>query len=176
MPTFRQNQMVIGPLCNKDCSVIYKKSAVTVLSPTRKVLLRGWQETTGASIWRFPLLPNTQPQPPASTSLSPQANNAHDIPSVAALVRYLQALAGFPVKYTWLAATKSSNYTSSPGLTHTHANKYFPDADKTIKGHMVNNRQGVCSNKPHTTPSAPSATPSTPTPESVISSRELHIL
>ena len=54
---------------------------------------------------------------------SPQNNNAYNIPSVAALIRYIHASASFPVKYTWLADIKASNYVSWPGLTHTHTHK-----------------------------------------------------
>ena len=53
--------MDIGPLCDKVCSVIYKKSAVTVLRLTREVLLRGWREVKDAQLWKLSLLPNAQP-------------------------------------------------------------------------------------------------------------------
>ena len=39
MPNFSHSIMVIGPLCEKGCSVIYYKESVTVLSPTIEVLL-----------------------------------------------------------------------------------------------------------------------------------------
>ena len=116
------------------------------------------------------------PTSPASpTSLAPQANNAHDILNVTALIRYHQTAAGLPVKSTGLAAIKADNYASWPGLTHTHANKYCPGADKTIKGHMVQTFQGVCSTKPCTPPRTTADTSSPPTPEPVLPSGELYI-
>ncbi len=49
------------------------------------------------------------------------ALNAHDLSSVGALIHYLHAAAGFPVKSTWLAAIKAGNYSSWPGLTYANA-------------------------------------------------------
>ena len=54
-----------------------------------------------------------------------------------ALVRYLHAAAGFPVRDTWLRAIKARNYATWPGLTYNNAAKYFPALDATIMGHMV---------------------------------------
>ena len=48
----------------------------------------------------------------------------------------------------WLKAIKAGNYDSWPGLTYINTIKYFPSADETIKGHMVQTRQGVQSTKP----------------------------
>ena len=65
-----------------------------------------------------------------------------------ALVIYFHAAAGYPVRDTWLKAIKAGNYDSWPGLTYINATKYCPLADKTIKVHMVQTRQGVRSTKP----------------------------
>ena len=113
------------------------------------ILLKGWQDTTDAKLWRFSLRPEDYPvssihpyapAPPASL-------NAHNLPSVGALVRYLHAAAGFSVKSTWLAAIKSGNFSTWPGLTYTNASKYFPTSDETIKGHLTHSQQGVRSTK-----------------------------
>ena len=76
------------------------------------------------------------------------AYSAYHLPSVRALVRYFHAAAGFPVRATWLQAIKAGNYESWPGLTYNNAARYCPSADETIKGHMVQSRQGVRSTKP----------------------------
>ena len=67
---------------------------------------------------------------------------------VEALVRYFHAATGYPVKDTWLKATKTGNYSSWPGLTLQNATKYCPVPVATLKGHMVQTRQNVCSTKP----------------------------
>ena len=70
------------------------------------------------------------------------------MPSVEALVIYFHAAAGYPVIDTWLKAIKAGIYDSWPGLTYINTTKYCPSADKTIKSHMVQTRQGVRSTKP----------------------------
>ena len=50
MPIFIHKLMVIGPLCDKFYSFIYNNSAVTLLIPTREVLIRIWKKTTGARL------------------------------------------------------------------------------------------------------------------------------
>ena len=64
-----------------------------------------------------------------------------------ALVHYMHAAAGFPVKSTWLKSIKHGNYNSWPGLTYKNAAKYFPQSVETIKGHIVQSSQGVRSTK-----------------------------
>ena len=61
-------------------------------------------------------VPDLQPTDTQSTSL--QAYSAYNLPNVKALVRYLHAAAGFPVRDTWLRAIKAGNFTSWPGLTY----------------------------------------------------------
>ena len=63
---------------------------------------------------------------PESKTVSLAAFSAYDLPSVAALVRYFHAVAGYPVKDTWLKAIKNGFYETWPGLTYANANKYCP--------------------------------------------------
>ena len=83
------------------------------------------------------------------------ANNAYDMPSVKSLVRFLHAAAIFPVKLTWLAAIRSGKYATWPGLTYKNAKAYHPTTAETLKGHMTQTHQGVCSTKCKATPSHP---------------------
>ena len=88
------------------------------------------------------------------------AYSAYDLPSVAALIRYLHAAAGYPIQSTWLKAIGTGNYSSWPGLTLANATKYFLSADATIMGHLVQKRQGFRSTK--------SKNPTTSSPEEPI--------
>jgi hypothetical protein len=97
----------------------------------------------------------TQPTPPPTatgTHVNPRHNLAthkrtYDLPSTPALIQYLHATAGYPVKSTWLAAIKRGFYHSWPGLTYATAARYCPTADATIKGHMAQAQQNVRSTK-----------------------------
>ena len=59
-------------------------------------------------LWRFALSPDKIKEKIYTTTSQkgPEANSVYDLPSVDALVRYMHAAAGFPVKSTWLKAIK----------------------------------------------------------------------
>ena len=77
-----------------------------------------------------------------------RAYSAYDLPSVESLIRYFHAAAGFPIIYTWLNTIKEGNYRTWTVIALNNATTYCPPEDKTIKGHMVQSRQGVRSTKP----------------------------
>ena len=116
MPNLHHNLMGIGPLCYHGFRVVFEETKVTVYSKDSTELLRGWRETTGSKLWRFSLLPGDHPTPTPDWSKGPTALNAHDLPSVGALVCYLHATAGLSVKYTWLGAIKAWTGGVVPGL------------------------------------------------------------
>ena len=162
IPGLQHNLVGIGPLYDHGCKVIYNKHAVHVLDETSKVILQGCREPTGACLWRFSLqpgrhhhTPNRSPPAPTPTPTTLTANNAYGIPSVKAIVRFLQSAAGFPVKSTWLDAIGSGNYATWPGLTYENAKTYHPTTTEKLKVHMTQTRQGLRSNKRKTTPSNP---------------------
>jgi hypothetical protein len=74
---------------------------------------------------------------------------------MAALVRFYHACLGFPVKQTWLDAIKAGNCDTFDSLTYSNAACYCPDSDKTIMGHLAQQRQNIRSTKPK----APIASP-----------------
>ena len=76
-----------------------------------------------------------------------KVNNVYNKPSTKESVCYLHAAAGFPVKESWIVAIKAGNYTTWPGLNIKVVNVYFPESDKTQKGHMKKQRQNVRSTK-----------------------------
>ena len=147
MPNFQHNLMRIGPLCDHGCPVVFEKTKVTIFSKDNIELLRSWRETTGSKLWRFSLRPGDHHSTPPDWSKGPTALNAHELSSVGTLVRYLHADAGFPVKSTWLEAIKAGNYSSWPGLTYANASKYCPISVESVKSHLTQSRQDVCSTK-----------------------------
>ena len=46
------------------------------------------------------------------------------------------------MRSTWLKAIESGNFASFPGLTLANAKHFCPSTDETIKGHLVQDRQG----------------------------------
>ena len=150
MPTFTNTLVGIGPICNASCTVMFASKDVTIYTARGLPILTGCRETHMPKMWHFVLSPNEEPTTPATprkerTSL--RAYSAYDLPSVAALVRYLHAAAGFPKKHTWINAIKSGNFDTLPGLAYSNASNYFPQATETIKGNMTQTNQGVRSIK-----------------------------
>ena len=92
----------------------------------------------------MPLLPDDH----KTTTL--QSFSDYDLPSVEALIRYFHAAAGFPVRDTWVKSIKSGNFASCPILAYHNSAKAFPITYETLKGHIVQVRQGICSTNPNT--------------------------
>ena len=113
-----------------------------VISPECKYILIGWRDKNLPKIWRFALKSNGQERIDTKTNLiAPVAHNAYYMPSLEALVRYMHAAVGFPVKAVWLRAIKKGNFATRPGLTYSNASKYCPQSVETLKGGMVQSSQ-----------------------------------
>ena len=98
----------VGPICDVDFTVVFTKQNVTVFSPKVKPILTGWREKKLPILWRFALKPTEEllmhHTPKRQTT--PSVYSAYDLLSLEALVRYMHAESGFPVKYTWLRTTE----------------------------------------------------------------------
>ena len=72
----------------------------------------------------------------------------------------MHAVCGYPVKSTWINATKSGNYIGWPMLNERNGEKYYPKTTKTPKGHLNQSRKNIRPTKPKRTPPE---VPNTPT-------------
>ena len=137
----------IGRICDAGCYVTFSKHDVTFCNPRGRPILTVCRDhKITPNIWRFALQPHPTyiPTPHAATeTASLTAFSAYDLPSVGALVRYLHAIVGLPIKPTWLKAIKAEWYATWPGLTYSNASKYCPESAENIKGHMTQSQQGV---------------------------------
>ena len=154
MPSFTNMLVGVGPICNADCTVVFTKQDVTVLSPKGKPILTGWRETKLPRLWRFALKPTEEliMHHTEKRQKNPSAHSAYDLQILEALVQYIHTAAGFPVNPTWLRAIEKGNFDTWPGLTYSNAEKYCPHSVEIIKGHMVQSSQGVRSTKKNTSP------------------------
>ena len=55
MPSFTNTLIGVGPICDTDCTVVFTKKAVTVLSPKGKSVITGWKEKKWPRLWYFAL-------------------------------------------------------------------------------------------------------------------------
>ena len=114
-------------------------------------MITGWREASGPRLWIISLQPgeaNLPIMPHNATLAELQVYSAYNLPSVAVLIRCFHAVAGYPVRSTWLKAISAGNYSSWPGLTLANATNYCPSATAIIMEHLVQKRQGVRSTRP----------------------------
>ena len=58
MPTFTNTLIGVGPICDENCTLVFKKQYVTVISPEGKPILQGCREKKLPRILRFAMRPN----------------------------------------------------------------------------------------------------------------------
>lgn len=113
MPTFKNTLIGIGPIYDADCTFTFSKQDVTVFALDNTPILIGWIETSDDKLWRFSILSDVSQLPltqPYIENALISAYSSYDLPSVKALVHYLHAATGFPVKSTWIKAIKAGNF------------------------------------------------------------------
>ena len=111
-------------------------SNVTV---TRDAVLRLWQYSHG--LWQVPVgdesnydIALTRKEPNGSL------HNVFDLPSIEHIIQYMHASIGFPMRRTWVKAIRWGNFIGWRMVTIKNVNKYFPESEETVKGHMNHQR------------------------------------
>ena len=74
-----------------------------------------------------------------TTNQQQMVNNVYESPRTKQLIQYYHATTGFLTKATWLKSIKGRFYATWSMLTATAVINYFPESDKTEKGHMQQN-------------------------------------
>ena len=131
---------------NKKGAAIYDDYTTTITATSPPVLESERCEHTG--MWKLDLNPAatlTTPTDPAAPLET--INVIFELPSARETFLWYHASAGFPTKATFIDAVRNGNYSTWPKLTVTLINRYFPDSDETIKGHLKGQRQGIRSTK-----------------------------
>ena len=118
--------------------VVYRANDITFTASNEPVL-QGCRDISG--LWKITTSEH------GNDRATHQLNNVYDLPSTEAVIRFLHAAAGFPVKATWITAIKNGQYDTWPNLTAELVDKYFPESAATQKGHMKKQRQNVRSTK-----------------------------
>ena len=76
-----------------------------------------------------------------------QANSVYNLPSIKHAIKWMHAICGYPVKTTWVKTVKAGSFVGWPLLTMKNINKYYPETNKTPKGHMNQQCKNVRSTK-----------------------------
>ena len=110
----------------------------TTMVTANKLLVLTAPRCKSTGLWQLNLDPHTEEinQPAGAPTGEKTANVIFDLPSARQSFLWYHAAAGFPPKETFLRAVRHGNYATWPKLTTSLINKYFPDSDETIKGHI----------------------------------------
>ena len=93
-------------------------------------------------LWKLQLDGKTE-EANKTPSTNKAINVIFDLPSARQTFLWYHAVAGFPVKETFIKAVRNGNYATWPKLTVTLINKYMPDSDKTAKCQLKGQLQGI---------------------------------
>jgi hypothetical protein len=120
----------------KNGAAIYNNNTTPVTASNPPILESDICQHTG--MWRLKLDPkNPNTHSPNKQHETPETTNViFDLPSSCKTLLWYHASAGFLPKETYIIAIRNRNYATWPKLTVMLINQYFPNLDKTVKGHL----------------------------------------
>eukprot|EP00957_Ditylum_brightwellii_P185869 14151034-Ditylum_brightwellii.AAC.1 len=84
---------------------------------------------------------------PTVNSKALQCNNTYELKCGKDIVNYLHTATFCPCISTWKKGIVTGYFIKWPGLTVEAVNKYLDKSMATLKGHMVQQQQNLCSTK-----------------------------
>ena len=154
--------MSVGKTADDDNMSIFTKEGVPVykeedvlitcqIKPIiiRKLYERGWYHI---SLTQDPR--QWQPHKPTKKSKKciQHTNSVYGLTSKEEAIKWMHAVCGYPVKYTWIKSIKAGNNKGWPMITERNVARYHPETTKTPKEHMNQTSKNVRSTKPKRTP------------------------
>ncbi|KAL7508361.1 hypothetical protein ACHAXN_006033 [Cyclotella atomus] len=135
----------------KDGVTVHKEEDVLITCKGQPILF-GMRDEHGR--YRIPLVQQCgrwQPRPPKKqvNQKLQQANSVYDLPSTEQAIKWIHAMCGYPVRFTWIKAVKAGNFIRWPLLTEKNIAKYYTETDETPKGHMNQTRKNYSETTRH---------------------------
>jgi hypothetical protein len=131
---------------NENGAAIYDDETTKITATSPPILESERCKHNG--MWRLDLNPATLPSTTEAKANSLETINViFELPSTRKTFLWYHASVGFPTKATFIDAVCNRNYSTWPKLTVTLINRYFPNSNKTIKGHLKGHHQGIRSTK-----------------------------
>ncbi len=129
---------------SNEGAAIYDNHTMTITANKPPVLKADRCNLTG--LWKLPL--HAEDTAANKEPLHNEAINViFNLPSACQNFLWYHTAAGFPPNETFIRAVCNGNYATWPKLTIQLIHKYMPDLDKTAKGHLKGQRQGIRSTK-----------------------------
>jgi hypothetical protein len=131
---------------NKNVAAIYDDKTTMVMATNPPALES--ERCKHTRMWKLNLNPEATISNQEVPTAPPETLNViFDLPSARKTFLWYHTSTGFLTKETFVDSVCKGNYATWPKLTLTLINRYFPDSDKTIKGHLKGQRQGIRSTK-----------------------------
>ncbi len=134
----------------KDGAAIYDDNTTAITASNPPILESNRCQHTG--MWRLnlnPEYPNTH-SPDKQHETPKTINVIFNLPSSHETFLWYHTSVGFPPKESFIGAVHNATYATWPKLTVTLISQYYLDSDKTVKGHLKGQRQGIRSKKQKT--------------------------
>ena len=111
MPSFPHTLIDLGPFADLGCAIMFTKTAVTIVGPNGRCILKGWRKRDSPRLWRFPLKA-------AKSSLPvPAAHRTHEESGPrASAANFSQPMPATPINAT----------TPSPVIGHSSGGIFIP--------------------------------------------------
>jgi hypothetical protein len=155
VPGLQSTLMSVPKLADANYTTVFKKGKATIYGALTTTIMADQPLILDAprcklmGLWELPLEPlQTTSSNTRSAVTQPETINViFDLPSARQTLLWYHVAVGFPTKETFSDVVRAGNYSTWPGLTAKIIHRHFPDSDKTIRGHLKGQRQGICSTK-----------------------------
>lgn len=145
LPDFPLSLMTVGKVANINSLFIFMKSGVEVYNES-DVLIMCWgkiliEVQDDHSCYLIPLVQHHRQRQPCKPSNKArhalqQVHSMCDLPSRELSIQLMHTICGYQVKSSWLNSVKDENFFGWTIIMVTNINKYYPETDKTLKGHL----------------------------------------
>ena len=97
----------------KECVTVYKEEDVLITRQRKPILIGKRDECRRYQIPLTQAHGKWQPRKPTRKSKKylQQANIVYDFPYTEETIKWMHAVCGYPLKFTWIKAIKAGNYT-----------------------------------------------------------------
>ncbi len=155
VPGLHSTLISIPKLADADYITVFKKgkatiyNALTATTTADQPLILDAPRCKLTGLWELPLEPlQTTSSNARSSATQPETINViFDLPSARQTLLWYHVAAGFPTKETFSNAVRAGNYSTWLGLTAKMIHRHFPNSNKTVRGHLKGQQQGIRSTK-----------------------------
>ncbi len=155
VPGLHSTLISVPKLADANYTTVFEKGKATIYDALTTIITADQPPILDAprckltGLWELPPKPlQTTSSNTRSAATQPETINViFDLPSARQTLLWYHVAAGFPTKETFSNAVRVGNYSTWPGLTAKMIHCLFSNSNKTVRGHLKGQRQGIHSTK-----------------------------